>query len=168
MWISSGTRPMMAPTATPPMRATARPTLNGPQEARRAAIAVPPRMALFLRWARLCDMTVALTALIGAFLITNVGRMPGGFGEFLALRLTVKNVVLLLAFAAAWRLVCAVAGLYRWEIVKHRRTEAVRVLLAATVGSSAALVFPAISVTGAFRLTTVVVSLAATVVAMLL
>jgi len=128
----------------------------------------PPRIALFLRWARLTDLVVALTALIGAFLITNVGRMPDGFGDFLAMRLTVKNVVMLLAFAAAWRLVCTGAGLYRWEVVKHPRSEARRVLLAAIAGSSAALVFPTISVTGAFRLTTVAVSLAATVAAMLL
>jgi FlaA1/EpsC-like NDP-sugar epimerase len=125
-------------------------------------------VALFLRWARMSDMTVALTALVGAFLITNLGRMPDGFREFLALRLTVKNVVLLMAFAAAWRLVCTLAGLYRWEIVKHRRLEASRVLVAATVGSTVALVFPAISATGAFRLTTVLVSLAVAGVAMLL
>ena len=31
--------------------------------------------------------------LIGAFFVTNVGRMPHGFGDFLALRLTVKNLL---------------------------------------------------------------------------
>jgi exopolysaccharide biosynthesis polyprenyl glycosylphosphotransferase len=113
-------------------------------------------------------MAVALTALVGAFVLTNVGRMPHGFGEFLAVRLTVKNLVLLIAFAAAWRMVCTRAGLYRWDVVQHRRREAARVLVAAMVGSSAALVFPAISVTGAFRVTTVLVSLAATTAAMLL
>jgi exopolysaccharide biosynthesis polyprenyl glycosylphosphotransferase len=149
--------------AAGPMRASS----NG-REARRPATEAPPRVALFLRWARWTDAAVALTALVGAFLLTNVGRMPHGFGDFLALRLTVKNVVLLVAFAVAWRLVCAAAGLYRWEVVKRRRAEVVRVLVAAMVGSSAALVFPAISVSGAFRITTVLVSLAATTAAMLL
>jgi exopolysaccharide biosynthesis polyprenyl glycosylphosphotransferase len=146
----------------------ARAASSDPREAGRAAVSVSPRVALFLRWTRLTDMTVAITALVGAFLLTNVGRMPGGFREFLAMRLTVKNVLLLIAFAGAWRLVCTLVGLYRWEIVKYRRIEVARVLVAATVGSSAALVFPAISVTGAFRFTTVIVSLAVTAAAMLL
>jgi exopolysaccharide biosynthesis polyprenyl glycosylphosphotransferase len=147
-------------------RGSARASLTWRPE--RVTTSPPPRVALFLRWARLSDMAVALTGLMGAFLITNAGRMPGGLREFLALRLTVKNLLLLVAFAAAWRLVCTVAGLYRWDIVRQRHTEAARVLVAATVGSSVALVFPAISVTGAFRLTTVVVSLVTTTVAMLL
>src|SRR5262245_10110837 len=141
---------------------------NGRRDARRSEAAVPPRVALFLRWARWSDMSVALAALVGAFLLTNVGRMPHGFGGFLAVRLTVKNLVLLIAFAGAWRMVCTLAGLYRWEVVQYRRREAARVLIAAMVGSSAALVFPVISVTGAFRVTTVLVSLAATAAAMLL
>ena len=148
--------------------ATSRASGNGHRGARRPEPATPPRAAMFLRWARWSDMAVALTALVGAFLLTNVGRMPEGFGDFLALRLTVKNVVLLIAFAGAWRLVCTVAGLYRWDVVQHRPREAARVLAAAMVGSSAALVFPAISVSGAFQVTTVLVSLTATTAAMLL
>ena len=135
---------------------------------REGSRAVSPRVAVFLQWVRWTDMVVALVALLGAFLLTNVGRMPGGFADFLALRLTVKNLLLLIAFAGAWRLVCTLAGLYRWEVVRHRRRELVRVLAAASVGSAAALVFPAISVTGAFRLVTVIVSLAAAALAMLL
>jgi exopolysaccharide biosynthesis polyprenyl glycosylphosphotransferase len=150
--------------ATSPLAASP----NGHRSARRPEPAAPPKAALFLRWAGWSDMAVALTALLCAFLLTNVGRMPQGFGDFLAVRLTVKNLLLLMAFAAAWRLVCTVAGLYRWEIVQRRRLEVVRVLSAALVGSSTALVFPAISVTGAFRVTTVLVSLAAAAAAMLL
>jgi exopolysaccharide biosynthesis polyprenyl glycosylphosphotransferase len=126
-----------------------------------------PRVARFLQAVRWTDMGVALVALLAAFVITNVGRMPGGFTEFLSLRLTVKNLLLLVAFAAAWRLVCSRAGLYRWEVIRDRRGEAMRVLVAASVGSAAALVFPAISVTGAFRPATVLVSLAGAVAAML-
>jgi exopolysaccharide biosynthesis polyprenyl glycosylphosphotransferase len=140
------------------------PGIAGPWE---TAVA-RPRESLFLRWARLSDMTVGIVVLIGAFLITNVGRMPGGFRDFLAVRITVKNLLLLIAFAGIWRLVCTLAGLYRWERVRIRRREAVHVLLAAAAGSAAALVFPAISLTGAFRFTTVVVSLVGTAAAMLL
>src|SRR4051794_5094055 len=65
-----------------------------------------PGPALFVRLARFSDMVVALAALIAAFVLTNVGRMPQGFTDFLALRLTVKNLVLLLAFAVFWRVIC--------------------------------------------------------------
>jgi len=149
-------------------RATAPPRARANGHGRPRVQATPPRVALFLRWAGWTDMTVALSALVGAFLLTNVGRMPHGLAGFLALRLTVKNLVLLIAFAGAWRLICALVGLYRWEAVRNRRTEAVRVLVAAMVGSAAAMVFPAISVTGAFSGITVLVSLTATTAAMVL
>lgn len=129
---------------------------------------VLPGAALFVRLARLTDMLIALVALIGAFLVTNVGRMPQGFREFLALRLTVKNLMLLLAFGVVWRGICALSGLYQWDRVRHRGDEARRVLLASGLGGAVALVFAAISVTGAFGVTTVVTSLIGTAAAMLL
>jgi len=127
-----------------------------------------PGAALFVRLARLTDMFVALAALIGAFLVTNVGRMPQGFPEFLAIRLTVKTLLLLLGFAAVWRVICTVTGLYRWNLVRRRRDEAARVLLASALGGVVALVFVAVSVTGAFRVSTVLTSVVGTAAAMLL
>src|SRR5215204_4153040 len=127
-----------------------------------------PGPALFVRLARLSDLAVAVIALIGAFMVTNVGRMPQGLGEFLALRLTVKNLVLLLAFAAAWRIICWGCGLYRWKLVQRRRDEAARVLLASTLGGALALIFAAISLTGAFQVITVLVWVPCNAVAMLL
>jgi exopolysaccharide biosynthesis polyprenyl glycosylphosphotransferase len=127
-----------------------------------------PGPALFVRLARLSDMGVALAALMGAFMVTNLGRMPHGFPEFLALRLTVKNLLLLLAFAAVWRVICVASGLYRWNLVRRRRDEAVRVLLASAAGGAVALVFAAISVTGAFRVITVLTWVVGTATAMLL
>src|SRR5215216_663772 len=111
-----------------------------------------PGPALFVRLARTSDLIIGLAALVGAFLITNLGRMPQGFGEFLALRLTVKNLVLLAAFALVWRGACTATGLYRWSVVRGRRDEAIRVLLAAGLGGAVALVFAAISVTAATML----------------
>jgi exopolysaccharide biosynthesis polyprenyl glycosylphosphotransferase len=123
---------------------------------------------MFVRLARLSDMVVALTALIGAFVVTNVGRMPQGFGEFMALRLTVRNLVLLVAFAAAWRVICRGSGLYQWNLVRRRRDEALRVFLASAAGGALALVFAAISVTGAFQVITAISWVAGTAAAMLL
>lgn len=113
-------------------------------------------------------MVIGLVALIGAFVATNLGRMPEGFREFLALRLTVKNLLLLLAFAGVWRLICGGCGLYRWHLVRRRRDEAARVLLASGLGGAVPLVFAAISVTGAFQVITVISWVAGTAVAMLL
>lgn len=127
-----------------------------------------PGPALFVRLARLSDMAVALVTLVGAFMVTNVGRMPQGIGEFLALRMTVKNLVLLLAFAAAWRIICWGTGLYRWNLVQRRRDEAARVLLASALGGAVALVFAAISLTGAFQVITVLTWVVVTAAAMLL
>ena len=121
-----------------------------------------PREALFLHWARRSDTAIAVVMLIGAFLATNLGRMPSGFHEFLALRLTVKNLLLVLGFAALWRLICTLVGLYSWPRIRVRRHEMGRILLAAAIGSAVALVFPAISLTGAFRGLTVAVWLAGT------
>src|SRR4051794_9678153 len=56
-----------------------------------------PGPAVFVRLARISDAVVAVGALVGAFLMTNVGRMPQGFGDFLALRITVTNLLLVLA-----------------------------------------------------------------------
>jgi exopolysaccharide biosynthesis polyprenyl glycosylphosphotransferase len=127
-----------------------------------------PGPAVFVRLARITDTVVALGALIAAFLATNVGRMPRGFGDFLALRLTVKNLLLLLAFALAWRVICSLVGLYRWHSVRRRRDEAGRVLLASSLGGAVALVFAAISVTGAFQVITVISWVSGTAIAMLL
>jgi exopolysaccharide biosynthesis polyprenyl glycosylphosphotransferase len=127
-----------------------------------------PGPALFVRLARLSDMIIALATLITAFLVTNVGRMPHGLQDFLALRLTVKNLLLLMGFAVVWRGICGVSGLYRWNLVRRRRDEAMRVLFASAIGGSVALVFAAISVTGAFQLLTVLTWVAGTAAAMLL
>ena len=139
-----------------------------PPRSRGTQASIQPQAALFVRMARLSDTLIALGALIVAFLLTNVGRMPHGFGDFLAMRLTVKNLLLLMAFAVVWRVTCSLCGLYHWERVRHRREEALRILLASGLGGAVALVFAAISVTGAFRGTTVLMSVIGTSVAMLM
>jgi exopolysaccharide biosynthesis polyprenyl glycosylphosphotransferase len=129
---------------------------------------VQPGPALFIRLTRISDLIVGFGGLIGAFMVTNLGRMPNGFREFLSLRLTVKNLLLLLAFAGAWRLLCRTAGLYRWHLVRRRRDEASRVLLASCLGGAVAMIFAVISVTGAFQVATALSWVAGTAVAMLL
>ncbi len=119
----------------------------------------PPRpsseVALRLQVARVCDTVVALGALLAVFVLSNLGRMPEGFREFLAMRVTVRNLLYLIAFVLVWRGLCWLTGLYNWQLVRQRRAEYARVALTCGLISAAALIFPAISVTGAFRYSTV-------------
>jgi FlaA1/EpsC-like NDP-sugar epimerase len=76
--------------------------------------------------------------------------MPAGLQEFLGMRLTVKNLLLVLGYAVVWRLICVVIGLYDERRTGNRRVEALRVIGAVTSASAVALIFPLISVTRAF------------------
>jgi len=141
---------------------------DGSRRPSMSAASPHPGAAVFVRLAGYSDMVIALAALIAAFLVTNVRHMPHGLGEFLALRLTVKNLLLLIGFTLVWRLICTLSGLYRWHLVQRRRDEARRVLLASAAGGAVAMIFAAISVTGAFQVVTVLSWVAGTGVAMLL
>jgi exopolysaccharide biosynthesis polyprenyl glycosylphosphotransferase len=96
------------------------------------------------------DTVVVISVLLAAFLTANIGQMPEGAAEFLALRVTVKNLVMLALFAVAWRLLCRTTGLYDWQSIRRRRSESARVIVTCGLVSAVALVFPAVSVTGAF------------------
>jgi exopolysaccharide biosynthesis polyprenyl glycosylphosphotransferase len=114
-----------------------------------------PDLELRIQLARLCDGIVAVGALLGVFVVTNLGHMPDGLRDFLAMRVTVKNLLYLAAFIAAWRLVSWLTGLYDWRQLTSRRSEFLRLALTCTLISSAALTFPVLSVTGAFRYSTI-------------
>jgi exopolysaccharide biosynthesis polyprenyl glycosylphosphotransferase len=100
---------------------------------------------------RITDPVVVVSMLLGGFLATNIGRTGPSVGEFLQLRLTIKNLLLITGMAVAWRVLGFAAGLYDWEATRTRGREALRVVITCTVLSAVALVFPAMSVTGAFR-----------------
>jgi exopolysaccharide biosynthesis polyprenyl glycosylphosphotransferase len=126
------------------------------------------RQRVYLELCRYTDTGLAVGILLGVFLLTNVQRMPGGSQEFLALRLTVKNLLLIAGFAVVWRLVCGLFGLYDWYKIRTRASEAGRVLPVVACGSAAALTFPLLSVTGAFGFGAVLYFWIGTSVALLL
>jgi exopolysaccharide biosynthesis polyprenyl glycosylphosphotransferase len=111
-----------------------------------------PDVELYLQLCRVTDTVIAVSVLLGMFVIDNLGRLPRGIDDFLGARLTVKNVLLVLVFAGAWHLSCQVSGVYDWANVKSRTSEAVRACIAATGGTLIALIFPLSSVSGSFRL----------------
>jgi exopolysaccharide biosynthesis polyprenyl glycosylphosphotransferase len=150
---------MITNPATEAFRADPRPTPNNspvaipppdgfPRRSQRRR--VTPEVRLRLRLVRISDTVVVISTLLAAFLATNIGRMPEGLAGFLALRITVKNLGMLLLFAVAWRVLCRSTGLYDWESIRRRREESVRVVVTCGLVSAVALVFPTVSATGAF------------------
>lgn len=117
--------------------------------------------AMFVRLCRAGDPIVALTVLLATFVVTNADSIPHGLGQFLEVRLSIRNVVLLIGFVALWRVLCRATGLYEWKQIRRRVEEAGRVLVACTLGALVASLFPLLSDSGAFGYDTVAVFWAA-------
>ena len=102
----------------------------------------------FFRIARMADTAIGVITLLGGFLAATADRMPAGLQEFLAIRLTVRNLLLVLGFTVVWRLICVLFGLYNERRIRNWRAEALRVIGAVTSASVVAL--PLISISRAF------------------
>ena len=115
----------------------------------------PPRIRTDVRapWWRIVDAFLAVSILTGVVIAGNLdaGRRPNGLEEFLALRITVKNVLLLAAFGLVWPAVLSVCGLYSPARLRSGSHDWPRLLLASAIGVIVAMVFPLISKSGAFR-----------------
>jgi exopolysaccharide biosynthesis polyprenyl glycosylphosphotransferase len=133
-----------APAAARPVASASR-SSSAPQRGPRGA-GRPVAAAVY----RLLDGSVVVGVLIAALILRNMGRMPNGLEGFLSIRLSVKNVLLLLGFVAAWRGICALCGLYDLRRTESWRSESRRVLLACSLGGVVALAFPLTSASGAF------------------
>lgn len=91
------------------------------------------------------EPAIALLGLVGVLIATNQGAMPHGLDNFLSMRVTLKNVLLLATLAIVWRLAFQAAGLYVTAGVRSTRGEFGRVVVACAVGSLAALSVPLLS-----------------------
>jgi exopolysaccharide biosynthesis polyprenyl glycosylphosphotransferase len=103
------------------------------------------------------DGACALIVMLMTFTILNSGRMPQGFQDFLSVRLTVKNVALVIAFVVLWHASFAICGLYRTtpDPDAPRASPwltAFRIVLACTMGSLVLSFFTLASSSGAFDL----------------
>ena len=96
------------------------------------------------------NAAVALLVLLGVFTAVNWHRMPDGPGEFLALRITLKNLIEAALFLLACVVSFRVFGLSRPSFAAPFWKELLRVAKACTVASVFALIFPLTSQTGAF------------------
>ena len=149
---SATARPRRVPEAD-----RSQPLLPGP---RHATIPVPV-------WAAL-DTIVALAVLVAALVMPNIGVLAHGIQAFLAIRITLKNLLLLIGFVLAWPLLFHACGLYATRTKYRWNEEAVGVVKACVIGSLWALAFALTSESGAFGIAAVGYFCGGTVAATLL
>ena len=89
--------------------------------------------------------------LIAVVVATNLRFMSGGLNSFLGLRVTVKNVLLCLAFVGASIAILRACRVYDARAVRALRSEIARIFLACSLCAALALVFPLTSVSGGVR-----------------
>jgi exopolysaccharide biosynthesis polyprenyl glycosylphosphotransferase len=101
----------------------------------------------------LADAFLAAGILGTVVVATNLdpSHMPGGLKEFLAFRVTLKNILLLAAFGLTWPAVLWACGLYAPARQRSGGEDWPRLVLASAIGAIAALVFPLTSASGAAR-----------------
>ena len=98
------------------------------------------------------DSLAALVAILVVFISVNFSKLPIDAQGFLSARVTVKNILLLIALAIAWPTVFHLFRLYDAQRVREFGAEARRLLAATTAASGVALIFPITSVSGSITL----------------
>jgi len=97
----------------------------------------PPTMA----W-QVADALLALGLLAAVAVVANLGRMPHGVEEFLTLRLSIKNILLMTAFGLAWPVVLRACGCYAPARLREGRGEWPRLIVASLIACGLAMIFP--------------------------
>ena len=95
------------------------------------------------------DAGLGVVVLVLALTIGNADLMPRGLKEFLAVRVSLKNVLLLTAFGLAWPIVLWACGLYQPGRLRDGRGEWPRLLAASLIAGLLAMIFPLTSQSGA-------------------
>jgi exopolysaccharide biosynthesis polyprenyl glycosylphosphotransferase len=97
------------------------------------------------------ETLTAVTVLVAILLASNLGKMPDGPAGFLALRISLKNLLLLGLFIVAWPAAFRLVHLYDEMRLRRLRDEALRLFAAGSLGTAFTLLFSLTSVSGAFR-----------------
>src|SRR5687768_1176026 len=118
-------------------------------------IKTPASRFLILSY-RIVDVAVGVASVLGAFIITNLSALPGDAAGFLALRVSIKNLLLLALFAFVWSSIFRAFGLYHKP--RLNLDAILRLIVATACGSSFALLLMFTSRAGRFRLSTVFLS----------
>jgi exopolysaccharide biosynthesis polyprenyl glycosylphosphotransferase len=108
------------------------------------------------RMITIVDTSIMAAVLIGVLVLTNLDTMPDGIQSFLALRITVKNVVLLTILVSTWPLIFRLFGLYDEDQLPTWLHETTRAAAACSIGSWLALLFAFTSVSERFQVQQVI------------
>jgi hypothetical protein len=101
------------------------------------------------------DALVAVGTLIAAFVLMNLAENQViGLAEFLKMRISVKNVMLIAVLSYCWVALFRSFGLYDARRIMSWEEETLRVIGACLLGALVALIFPVTSVSRAFRFDT--------------
>jgi exopolysaccharide biosynthesis polyprenyl glycosylphosphotransferase len=101
------------------------------------------------------DALVAVATLIAAFVLMNLTENQViGLAEFLKMRISVKNVMLIAVLSYCWVALFRSFGLYDARRIMGWEEETLRVIGACLLGALVALIFPVTSVSRAFRFDT--------------
>jgi exopolysaccharide biosynthesis polyprenyl glycosylphosphotransferase len=98
----------------------------------------------------IADVSAVLASLVIALVGRNLDRMPEGLDEFLSMRVSLRNIILLAAFAAAALVVFRALGLYDADAVRRARHEVCRLWIGTAIMTGVAMMFTIASRTGAF------------------
>ena len=111
--------------------------------------------SLIARVMWLFDDAVAVIVMLLTYTVMSVGRLPGGVQEFLAVRLTIRNLALAIVFMVIWHTCFALCGLYEPRLRNQVWLGALRIVAACTMAAAALSVFTLASRSGAFELAVV-------------
>jgi exopolysaccharide biosynthesis polyprenyl glycosylphosphotransferase len=100
---------------------------------------------------RIADASLAVVLLIGVLVAGNLEHMPRGAAQFLAMRVSLKNALLLTGFAIAWPGLLGMFGVYAPNRLHTGKGEWSRLAIAAFLASALALAFPITSVSGLIK-----------------
>jgi exopolysaccharide biosynthesis polyprenyl glycosylphosphotransferase len=98
----------------------------------------------------LMSASVTLFVLLGVFIVVNRHEMPVGLGEFLAIRITVKNLMVTALFLSSLVFSFTAFGLTRPSPTDPFWDELVRVTKVCGLAATFALLYPLTSSSGAF------------------
>lgn len=96
------------------------------------------------------NAAVVLLTLIGVFIVVNRNHMPGGLSDFLAMRITIKNLLVTAICLAGGAIAFHAFGLTAPPLTALRH-ELIRIIKACTVAGGFAILFPLTSQSEAFR-----------------
>ena len=115
-----------------------------------------PANVFLAKFYRMADIAIAVSSPVCAFLLTNVDTMPSETGGFLAMRITIKNLLLVGLFTFSWSNIFRAFGLY--EQRRLAQTSLLRLIAACTCGNLFAFVFVVTSRAGKFQYSAVAIS----------